>query len=124
MKDQSKTKPSVKPARSREPLSGEVHELTAQRLRVLADAKRIALLEALSGLGEAGVGELADQVGLFHQPVSRALAILHQAGVVSRRREGTATRYVISDWSAWWVVEQIARWVQACQAERASERSE
>lgn len=94
-----------------------IMELTAQRLRVIAEPTRIALLEALAA-GEAGVQELADEVGLPHQTASRHLALLHQAGVLDRRREGTATRYVVADWSAWWVIEQIARWVQSCQDEQ------
>jgi DNA-binding transcriptional ArsR family regulator len=96
----------------REPLSERVVELTAGRLRVIAKAKSIALLEALND-GEAGVQELADQVGLAHQNASHHLTLLWQAGIVSRRSEGTTTLYTIDDWSAWWVVEQIARWVQS-----------
>lgn len=106
---------SLRPARRALPRS--VVELTAQRLRVIAEPTRIALLEALNG-GEAGVQELADEVGLPHQTVSRHLALLHQAGVLDRRREGTATRYGVADWSAWWVIEQIARWVESCQDEQ------
>lgn len=105
--------PSPKPARiSREPLPEEVVGLTAERLRVMARAKRIALLQALSD-GEAGVQELADRVGLAHQNASHHLALLWKAGILSRRCEGTMTLYTMEDWSAWWVVEQIARWVQS-----------
>lgn len=104
----------------REPLSLQVVELTAQRLRVMAEPKRIALLEALNG-GEAGVQELADQVGLPHQNASHHLTLLWNAGLICRRREGTMTLYAVSDWSAWWVVEQIARWVQSCQDEQGSQ---
>ncbi len=105
--------PSGKPARvSREPLPEGVVELTAQRLRVMAEAKRIALLQALNE-GEAGVQELADRVGLAHQNASHHLTLLWKAGILSRRCEGTMTLYAIEDWSAWWVVEQIARWVQS-----------
>lgn len=105
--------------RSREPLPKDVVELTAQRLRVLAEPNRIALLEALNN-GEAGVQELADEVGLSHQTASHYLALLHDAGLLSRRRVGSTTRYTVSDWSAWWVIEQIARWVQSCQDEQGA----
>lgn len=87
-------------------------ELTAQRLGVIAKGKRIALLQALND-GEAGVQELADRVGLAHQNASHHLALLWKAGILSRRHEGTMTLYAIEDWSAWWVVEQIAGWVQS-----------
>ncbi len=104
----------------REPLSVQVKDLTAQRLRVIAEPKRIALLEALNG-GEAGVQELADCVGLPHQNASHHLTQLWNAGLLSRRREGNTTLYAVSDWSAWWVVEQIANWVQSCQEEQATQ---
>jgi len=114
MNKPSDTTSSAGPAQKREPLTGEVMELTAQRLRVVAEPNRIALLEALND-GEAGVQELADRVGLPHQNVSHHLSQLHRAGIVSRRREGAVARYSVVDWSAWWVVEQIARWVETCQ---------
>jgi DNA-binding transcriptional ArsR family regulator len=93
--------------------------MTAQRLRIMAEPNRIALLEVLNR-GEAGVQSLADEVGLPHQNVSQHLGILHKAGLVSRRREGTMSLYAISDWSAWWVIEQIARWVESCQDEQGA----
>lgn len=90
-----------------QPLSQRVIELSAERLRVMAERNRIALLAALRE-GEAGVQELADRVGLPHQNASHHLSIMWRAGLLTRRREGTVTLYAIEDWSAWWVVEQIA----------------
>lgn len=92
-------------------LSGEAVELTAARLKVLADPNRITLIEALNH-SEASVQELADLMAVDHQRVSRHLAQLHLAGMVSRRREGSMVHYGLIDWSGWWVIEQIARWVQ------------
>ena len=111
---------SARRPKGREPLPEEVVELTAQRLRVMAKAKRIALLEALNE-GEAGVQELADRVGLPHQNASHHLTLLWQAGILSRRPEGSMTLYTVTDWSAWWVVEQIARWVQSCLDEQGAQ---
>lgn len=102
---------------AREPLPAELMELAAERLQLVAKAKRIALLEALSE-GEAGVQELADRIGLAHQNASHHLALLWQAGILSRRSEGTMTLYAIEDWSAWWVVGQIVGWVRSCQDEQ------
>ncbi len=107
---QGNTQSPVRPVRER--LAAHIAELTAQRLGVMAKAKRIALLDALND-GEAGVQELADRVGLAHQNASHHLILLWKAGILSRRCEGTMTIYAIEDWSAWWVVEQIARWVQS-----------
>jgi len=103
----------------REPFSEQTIELTAQRLAVVATARRIALLEALTQ-GEAGVQELADRVSLPHQNVSHNLTLLWRAGFLARRSECKRTLYAIEDWSAWWVVEQIARLVQSGQDEQAS----
>jgi DNA-binding transcriptional ArsR family regulator len=78
----------------------------------------MALLEALAD-GEATVQELADRVLSSHQKVSKHLAVLYGAGLVSRRRgEGTTVRYALVDWTGWWVIEQIARWVQSGLEER------
>lgn len=93
-------------ATAREPAPAQLLELAAEMLQLVAKAKRIALLEALSE-GEAGVQELADRIGLTHQNASHHLALLRRAGVLSRRSEGTTTFYAIEDWSAWWVVDQI-----------------
>jgi ArsR family transcriptional regulator len=97
---------------AREPLAKGVIELTATRLRVIAEPNRIALLEALSD-GEAGVQELGDSVGLPHQNASHHLALLWREGILTRRVEGRTTLYAVADWSAWWVIEQIAGSFQA-----------
>jgi DNA-binding transcriptional ArsR family regulator len=112
-------KTNAKDSTARRDLPTQVIELTAERLRVVAEPTRISLLEALNA-GEAGVQELADRVGLPQQTASHHLNLLWRAGVLSRRRVGVANLYAISDWSAWWVIEQIARWVQSCQDEQSA----
>lgn len=97
---------------ARERLPEEVVALTAERLRVIAEPNRIALLEALNE-GEATVQELADRLAAPHQKVSKHLAVLYQAGMVRRRREGATVIYALVDWTGWWVVEQIGRCVRA-----------
>lgn len=98
------------PPHARESLTPQIIELTAERLRVVAEPNRIALLGALSE-GEAGVQELAERVGIPYQNTSHHLILLRQAGILTRRRLGKAYLYAIEDWSAWWVVGQIARWM-------------
>ena len=88
-------------------LSAEQVEETAERLAAIAKPTRIALLAALSE-GEAGVQELADEVGVSHQNASHHLALLCKAGILGRRRAANTTWHSIENWSAWWVVEQIA----------------
>ena len=96
----------------REPLSAELIELTVRRLRAIAEPNRIALLEALSD-GEATVAELSDYVGLPQQNASHHLALLWREGILTRRSEGRTSLYAVDDWSAWWVIEQIAGSIQA-----------
>jgi ArsR family transcriptional regulator len=84
-----------------------VIEETASRLRILGDAKRIALLEALAAEGEASVQELADRICVSHQNASHHLSLLRRAGVVGRRVDGPTSIYAIEDWTAWWVVSQL-----------------
>lgn len=100
-----------------EPLSAEVVELVAERLRAVAKAKSIALLDALRD-GEGGVQELADRLGLTHQNASHHLGLLWRAGILSRRRDGPMTFYAIEDWSAWWVIEQMADLARSTLEER------
>jgi DNA-binding transcriptional ArsR family regulator len=111
MRQKSDEGSSPRRPQAREPLPEEVVELTAERLRVIAEPTRISLMEALNS-GEAGVQELADQIDRPHKTASHHLNLLWRAGLLSRRKEGTMTLYALTDWSAWWVVEQIARWVQ------------
>lgn len=105
---------------AREPLPDHVVEATARRLRAVAMGTKIVFLEALSDGREAGVQELADRAGVAHQNASYHLTALWREGILARRSEGSSTFYAIEDWSAWWVVEQTARWLQSCLEEPAS----
>jgi DNA-binding transcriptional ArsR family regulator len=99
------------PADCRQKLADEAIKSAASRLRVVADPVRITLLEALSE-GEGTVTALAERSGLPHQNASHHLVVLHQAGILARRREGKLAFYSMADWSAWWVVEQITRSIE------------
>ena len=76
-------------------------------MRAIADPNRIRLLRMLNDR-DATVTELADRMATTHQNVSHHLGLLHQAGIVSRRKEGNSVRYSLVDWTGWWLVEQIA----------------
>lgn len=78
------------------PLPPHLTELIAQRFRVLGEPMRIRLLDALRD-GEATVGELTTALGSSQQNVSKHLAVLHQAGIVSRTKRGTFVVYAIAD---------------------------
>jgi DNA-binding transcriptional ArsR family regulator len=78
------------------PLPDPLVELVAQRFRVMGEPARIRILDRLRG-GEASVGELVAVVGSTQQNVSRHLAVLHDAGLVARRKEKTRVVYEIAD---------------------------
>lgn len=52
--------------------------------------------------------ELTDRLMTTHQNVSKHLGVLYQAGMVSRRKEGSSVQYALVDWTGWWLVEQMA----------------
>jgi DNA-binding transcriptional ArsR family regulator len=94
------------------PLPDEVVEIIAARLRVIGEPTRIRLLTMLDE-GPATVQELSDRLMTTHQNVSKHLNVLHRAGVVSRRKEGSSSRYELIDWTGSWVVEQIGASISA-----------
>ncbi|HEU4705596.1 MAG TPA: metalloregulator ArsR/SmtB family transcription factor [Solirubrobacterales bacterium] len=91
-----------------EPLSDETVEMVAAMLKVLGDPTRIRLIEILNERGGATVSALAACVPVSQQGVSKQLGVLHQAGVVSRRRDGVWVRYELVDFTGWWLVQQLA----------------
>jgi ArsR family transcriptional regulator len=88
-------------------------EAVAARLRVVAEPTRIRLMELLDQR-DATVQGLADALDeTTRQNVSKHLAVLHQAGIVSRHSDGRCTRYALEDWTGWWLVDQLARSIDA-----------
>lgn len=71
-------------------------ELVSKRLRLLGQPTRIRLIEILSRQAMT-VQELADAVGGGQQNISQHLALLHEAGVLSRCRKGTHVWYALND---------------------------
>lgn len=88
------------------PLPDPLVELIAQRFRIIGEPMRIKLLDELRE-DEMTVGELVDQLGATQQNVSKHLTVLHQAGIVRRRKEGTFVRYAIADESVFSLCELV-----------------
>lgn len=88
------------------PLSDELADLIGRRFRVIGDPTRIRLLDCLRD-GEAPVGELAARLGAGQQNVSKHLAVLAEAGVLARRKDGTHVYYSIADDEVLGVCEQV-----------------
>lgn len=86
------------------PIPEPLVDLIAQRFRVIGDPMRIRLLDHLRETS-ATVGELTSALSASQQNVSKHLGVLHQAGIVSRTKEGTAVRYAIVDDSVFAICE-------------------
>lgn len=90
-------------------------ELVAVRLRVLGQPLRIRMIGHLARRS-ATVQELADALDVVQQNVSQHLSILHQAGILTRCREGARVRYALADPHVLPLFEQAAASI-ALQAE-------
>jgi DNA-binding transcriptional ArsR family regulator len=90
----------------RHPLPEPLVELIAERFRVIGEPMRIRLLDLLRDR-DATVQELADALGTTQQNASKHLLVLHRAGIVSRRKEGTSVFYSIEDESVYALCEQV-----------------
>jgi|SRR6185503_19034365 DNA-binding transcriptional ArsR family regulator len=77
-------------------LPDELFEPIAERLRLLADSTRLRILNALRDR-ELSVVEIVEAVGASQPNVSRHLALLLRAGIVTRRPEGRQVHYRIVD---------------------------
>lgn len=86
------------------PLPDALVELVAERFRVIGEPMRIKLLDQLR-VGGASVGDLAAAIGGSQQNASRHLNVLHAAGIVARRRDGTRVVYSIADQSVFELCE-------------------
>ncbi len=88
------------------PLPEPLIELIAQRFRVIGEPMRIKLLDAMRD-GEMTVSELVERTGATQQNVSKHLGVLHQAGIVGRRKDGNFVRYDVADESIFALCEQV-----------------
>jgi DNA-binding transcriptional ArsR family regulator len=88
------------------PLHDELAELVARRFRVLGEPMRIRLLDRLRD-GEATVGELSDALTASQQNVSKHLAVLADAGMLGRRKDGNRVYYSIVDEGVFALCEQV-----------------
>ena len=77
-------------------LPDEFFEPVAERLRLLADATRLRILDALRA-HEMSVVEIVAKVGASQPNVSRHLALLLRAGIVTRRPDGRNVHYRVAD---------------------------
>ena len=94
------------------PLPEDLAELIARRFRALGDPLRIRLLDQLRD-GEQTVNALAEQLGAGQQNISKHLAVLAEAAMVARRKEGTHVYYRIADDGVFALCEQVCGSLQS-----------
>jgi DNA-binding transcriptional ArsR family regulator len=99
-----------------QPLPDELVELIARRFRVIGEPMRIKLLDRLRS-GESTVLALTAAVGASQQNVSKHLGVLHDAGIVARRKEGTQVYYRVVDAGVFELCETVCGSVQRQVAE-------
>ena len=88
------------------PLPEDLAELIARRFRAIGDPMRVRILDLLRD-GELSVNELAGRLGAGQQNVSKHLAVLADAGILARRKEGTHVYYGIADTGVFALCEQV-----------------
>lgn len=69
----------------------------AQRFKVLGDANRLQILRLLVDRGAMSVGDIVDTLGMSQANVSKHLRLMLDAGLLSRRAEGTSAYYEVVD---------------------------
>lgn len=71
-------------------------ERVAALFRAFAEATRLAIVQELKS-GELSVSEIVDALTTSQANVSKQLRLLYEAGIVSRRKQGTQVLYQIAD---------------------------
>lgn len=93
-------------------LSHELLVRVADRLKALSDPTRLAILHALEG-GERNVTDLLGEVGGSQANLSKHLARMRHAGLVSARREGTSAYYRVIDPAAFAICRTVCDALEA-----------
>jgi DNA-binding transcriptional ArsR family regulator len=71
-------------------------ERVANLFRAFAESTRLSILQELKS-GELSVSEIVDRLTTSQANVSKQLKLLHDAGLVIRRKQGTQVLYQIAD---------------------------
>jgi DNA-binding transcriptional ArsR family regulator len=73
-----------------------VFAIVARHFSLLSEPTRLKILHAICR-DELSVSQIVDATGATQTNVSRHLALMHQAGVVTRRRDGSAVFYRVDN---------------------------
>ena len=116
MKSASTARRSASRVRAADELDG-VYVLVAKYFGLLAEPTRLKILHAICA-AELPVSAVVTATGASQTNVSRHLSLLHMAGVVSRRKQGSAVYYRVADP----VFGEVCRTVCLQMASRIAER--
>ena len=116
MKTASTARRSASRVRAADELDG-VYVLVAKYFGLLAEPTRLKILHAICA-AELPVSAVVAATGASQTNVSRHLSLLHMAGVVSRRKQGSAVYYRVADP----VFAEVCRTVCLQMASRIAER--
>ena len=94
------------------PVNDELAELIAQRFRALGAPLRVRIVDLLRDQ-ELSVGTVAAQLGASQQNISKHLAVLVDAGMLARRKDGTRVRIRNADHAVFALCEQICGSLQS-----------
>ncbi len=84
-----------------------VYKIKADFLKSLAHPVRLEIIEHLK-TGEASVGEMVKKLGVEQSSLSKHLALLKQAGILTSRQEKVMVFYSIRDRDIFSVLRPIA----------------
>ncbi len=79
-----------------EPPDESFYEIKARVISVLANPKRLQIIEIL-GKSERTVSELASELEIAQATTSQHLAVMRKTGVVETRKEGNFVFYRLAD---------------------------
>ncbi len=79
-----------------EPLDESFYEIKARLISVLANPRRLRILDLLSE-HERTVTDLAEDLGMAQATTSQHLAVMRKAGVVDTRKDGNFVFYRLAD---------------------------
>lgn len=78
-------------------LSAEGYQRAAAKFKLLADPTRLRILDLLRRQGEMTVGAISLALECSQPTASRQLGKLHDALLISRRRDSNSVHYFIDD---------------------------
>jgi PAS domain S-box-containing protein len=94
-------------------VSGLRSMLVAKRFALLADARRLELIELLASREERSVSALARALAMSQSNVSKHLRQLAEAGLLVRRQAGTSTFYALADSTVPILCRVVCQWLGA-----------